>query len=219
MQMPIFVRTRNGGKSYALRVKHARLPEPAYLTFDSEAEARRTGELAEAALNRGEMPEWLQGTKENPLRHDRGSRSRLYAQRQGGRQHLGRSGNDPQGRGGLLDCPRQLSLGRSLDLPHGYSGYDSESVDVLREQGIDTPEDIERNRRIDPDEEQRILDHLEARLAKMDTLEERADVEGLILTFKLGVGTAAGFRVWGPPDFASWDPLEQGPGGAVGDDS
>jgi hypothetical protein len=54
--MPIFVRTRNGAKSYALRVRHARLAEPAYLTFDREAEVRRTGELAEAALNRGEMP-------------------------------------------------------------------------------------------------------------------------------------------------------------------
>jgi hypothetical protein len=65
MQMPIHVRTRNGGKSYALRIKHAGLPQPAYLTFDSEAEARRAGELAEAALNRGDMPLWLQAPKES----------------------------------------------------------------------------------------------------------------------------------------------------------
>ena len=32
-------------------------------------------------------------------------------------------------------------------------------------------------------------------------------------------GRDAGFRGWGPPDFASWDPPEAGPGGAVGDDS
>lgn len=64
--MPIHVRTRNGGKSYALRVKHVGLPQPVYLTFDSEVEARRAGELAEAALNRGEMPAWLQGAKESP---------------------------------------------------------------------------------------------------------------------------------------------------------
>ena len=66
--MPIFVRTRNSGKSYVLRVKHARLPKTIYLTLDTEAEARRTGELAKAALNRGEMPQWLQDTKESPYR-------------------------------------------------------------------------------------------------------------------------------------------------------
>jgi hypothetical protein len=51
-----------------------------------------------------------------------------------------------------------------------------------------------------------------------------ASLEGLrriVLPEHPTIGTAlhAGFRVWGPPDFASWDPLEQGPGGAVGDDS
>ena len=64
--MPIFVRARNGGKSYELRVKHTRLPKPLYLTLDSEAEARRAGDLALAALERGEMPAWLRGTKESP---------------------------------------------------------------------------------------------------------------------------------------------------------
>jgi hypothetical protein len=231
MQMPIFGRTRNGGKSYSLRVKHARLPEPAYLTFDIEAEARRTGELAEAALNRGEMPEWLQGTKENPygtiaevvrafmrngkvadstsddletILKDVGDCRIAQANYHWAEAWIRTMKRDRQLKPGTIR-KRKGALSRVFDgfgnahplylpdnplrhLPHGYSGYDSESVDVLREQGIDTPEDIERNRRIDPDEERRILGHLEARFAKAETFEERADVEGLILTFKLGFG-------------------------------
>jgi hypothetical protein len=60
--MPIHVRPRNGGKSYELRVKHPRLPKPAYCTFDHETDARRAGELALAALERGEVPAWMLGS-------------------------------------------------------------------------------------------------------------------------------------------------------------
>jgi hypothetical protein len=96
--MPIQVRTRNGGKSYALRVTHARLPEPAYLTFDSEADVRRAGELAEAALNRGEMPQWLQGSKESPY-STIADVVRAYSRNGRGRQYLRRSRHAHQGCG------------------------------------------------------------------------------------------------------------------------
>lgn len=54
--MPIFVRPRNGGKTFELRVKHPRLPKAVYRTFDDEAHARRAGELALVALEGGEVP-------------------------------------------------------------------------------------------------------------------------------------------------------------------
>jgi integrase len=237
MQMPIFVRPRNEGKSYELRVKHARLAKPAYLTLDSEPQARRAGELALVALDRGEMPAWLQGAQESPY-STIADVVRAYL----------RSGKVADSTADVLDtlvkdvgacqlpkldyhwaddwirsmkCERQLkpgtirkrkgALSRVLDwfvnahplylaknplrsLPHGYSGYDAESIDVLRAQGVDTPEDLERNRRIDPDEEGRIVTYLEERRAKANALDERAEAEGLSLAFQLGIRTAMRLR-------------------------
>jgi integrase len=231
------VRTRNGGKSYALRVKHAQLPKITYLTLDSEEEARRVGELAEAALNRGEMPSWLQGTRESP-----------YSTIEDVIHAYLRAGKVADSTADVLDtlvkdvgaCPlaglnydwadawirrmkqeaqlkpgtirkRKGALSRVLDwfgnahplhlaknplqsLPHGYSGYDAESIDVLRAQGVDTPKDLERNRRIDPDEEERIVAYLKERRAKAKTLEERAEAEGLSLAFQLAPRTAMRLR-------------------------
>lgn len=41
-------------------MKHPKPPKPVYLSFDREIDARRAGELALAALDRGEVPPWLQ---------------------------------------------------------------------------------------------------------------------------------------------------------------
>jgi len=235
--MPILVRTRNGGKSYALRVKHIGLSQPAYLTFDSEAEARRAGELAEAALNRGEIPPWLQGLKESPystiaevvrayLRNgevaastpavldtvlkDVGACQLAKLNYDWAEAWMHKMKRESQLAPGTIR-KRKGAISRVLDwfvnahplyladnplqrLPHGYSGYDAESVALLREQGIDIPEDIERNRRIDPDEEARIIGYLQRCGDDAKTIEERAEAEGLCLMFQLGMRTAMRMR-------------------------
>lgn len=61
------VRTRNGGRSYELRISHPALPKPVYRTFTTELEARQAGQGALAALGRGEMPAWLQRGEKNPI--------------------------------------------------------------------------------------------------------------------------------------------------------
>jgi integrase len=61
------IRSRNGGRTFELRITHRALPKPVYRTFNSEAEARRAGQGALAALSRGEVPEWLQQADKNPI--------------------------------------------------------------------------------------------------------------------------------------------------------
>jgi hypothetical protein len=39
--MPFFVRSRNNGKTFELRIKHGRLPKPVYFTFDVSASVIR----------------------------------------------------------------------------------------------------------------------------------------------------------------------------------
>jgi hypothetical protein len=56
--MPFFVRSRNDGKTYELRIKHGRLPKPIYFTFDLKEDAQRAGQRAIAALEQGEVPAW-----------------------------------------------------------------------------------------------------------------------------------------------------------------
>jgi hypothetical protein len=53
---PYLVRSRNGGRTYELRVKHSRLPKPVYHTFDVHEDAQRAGLQALVALDRGETP-------------------------------------------------------------------------------------------------------------------------------------------------------------------
>jgi integrase len=235
--MPMLVRPRRGGKAFELRVKHSRLPKPVYRTFDREADARRAGELALVALDRGEVPPWLQrsdvqpfGTVAAVIRAYRGAlavpastRDLLdtivqdigahplaevdYAWAEAWikamkveRQLV--PGTIRKRKGALarvLDWlvnahPLQLSTNPLNRLPRGYSGYDENTCGVLTEQGLDTPEDIERNRRIDPQEEQRIVAFMEERIAQAQTPEEKAEAEGAILMFQLALRTAMRLR-------------------------
>src|ERR1700719_3172065 len=67
MQMPYFVRPRNSGRTFELRVKHCRLPKPVYRNFDLQDDAQRAGRGAVAALDRGEMPSWLERSERRAL--------------------------------------------------------------------------------------------------------------------------------------------------------
>lgn len=235
--MPILVRPRRGGKAFELRVKHSRLPKPVYRTFDREADARRAGELALVALDRGEVPPWLQRSDEQPfgtvaavIRAYRDASAVPASTRDlldtiiqdiGARplneinynwaeawirtlkiEHQLAPGTIRKRKGALsrvLDWfvnahPLHLSGNPLHKLPHGYSGYDERSCELLAEQGIDTPEDIERNRRIDPAEERRIVTFLDQRLEHAQTPEERAEIEGMLLMFQLALRTAMRLR-------------------------
>lgn len=237
MQMPIFIRPRKGGKAFELRVKHPRLAKPVYRTFDHEADARRAGELALVALDRGEVPSWLQrsdegvyGTVAAVIRAYRNASAvpastcdllDTIVQDIGARPLSEITYNWADAWIRALKIERQLApgtirkrkgaLSRVFDwfvnahplylsanplhkLPHGYSGYDERSRELLAEQGIDTPEDIERNRRIDPDEERRIVAFLEQRIAQAQTPEEEAEAEGALLMFQLALRTAMRLR-------------------------
>ena len=65
--MPYFVRPRNSGRTFELRVKHCRLPKPVYRNFDLQEDAQRAGRDAVAALDRGEMPSWLERSERRAL--------------------------------------------------------------------------------------------------------------------------------------------------------
>src|SRR5262249_4456948 len=45
---------------FELRIKHSRLPKPVYRTFDVLEDAQRAGQHAVAALDRGQIPSWLE---------------------------------------------------------------------------------------------------------------------------------------------------------------
>jgi hypothetical protein len=59
MQMPFYVRPRSNAKAFELRVTHKQLERPAYATMESREAAETLGQRTLAALDRGEMPEWL----------------------------------------------------------------------------------------------------------------------------------------------------------------
>lgn len=90
--------------------------------------------------------------------------------------------------------PLWLTVNPLHYLPHGYSGYDANSRAVLAQDGIDTPGDCERNRRIDRVEESRILQVLRLRRESSTLLEEQAEAEGLSLMFQLALRTAMRMR-------------------------
>jgi hypothetical protein len=67
MQMPYFVRPRNSGRTFELRVKHGRLPNAVYRNFDLQEDAQRAGRDAVAALDRGEIPSWFERSERRAL--------------------------------------------------------------------------------------------------------------------------------------------------------
>jgi integrase len=90
--------------------------------------------------------------------------------------------------------PLWLSANPLHYLPHGYSGYDANSRAVLAQDGIDTPGDCERNRRIDRVEESRIVQVLRLKRESSTLLEEQAEAEALTLMFQLALRTAMRMR-------------------------
>lgn len=235
--MPIFIRPRRSGKAFELRVKHPGLPKPVYRTFDREADARRAGELALVALDRGQVPPWLQCAEEQPfgtvaavirayrstsavpastrdlldtLIRDIGAHplaevdyswAEAWIRAMKAERRLA-PGTIRKRKGALSRVlawfvtahPLHLSADPLDKLPHGYSGYDEHTCELLAEQGIDTPGDVERNRRIDPEEERRIVAFMQQRLEQAQSLEERAEAEGQLLTFQLALRTAMRLR-------------------------
>ena len=65
MPSSLFVRTRNGGKSYEMRLIRPNLAKPAYRTFDTKEDAERAGRRALEDLRQVVTPTWLQA----PERH------------------------------------------------------------------------------------------------------------------------------------------------------
>lgn len=105
-------------------------------------------------------------------------------------------------KGGLSDVfdwvvrahPMCLGANPLNQLPHGFSGYDEYTRQSLAEQGMDIPGDVERNRRIDPDEERRIVDALQQRRKTAESHERRVEAEALSLVFQLALRTAMRLR-------------------------
>ncbi|HEY1899664.1 MAG TPA: hypothetical protein VGG49_07725 [Steroidobacteraceae bacterium] len=65
--MPFHIRSRNGGKSFELRITHAKLDQPVYRTCTSKADAEHVAADALYALDRGHMPDWLVRADQQPL--------------------------------------------------------------------------------------------------------------------------------------------------------
>jgi integrase len=237
MRVPFFVRSRNNGKTFELRIKHGRLPKTVYRTFDVQEDAQRAGQRAIAALDGGEVPSWLERSERRALvtisqaivayrqicavppssqrlldtvMNDVGIRTLVdvnyeWAEAWIRAMKLEKQlapGTIRKRKGGLSDVfdwvvrahPGCLGANPLDPLPYGYSGYDEYTRQALAEQGIDIPGDIERNRRIDLDEETRIVAVLHRRTEAAQTLEQRAEAEGLSLMFQLALRTAMRLR-------------------------
>ena len=235
--MPFFVRSRNNGKTFELRIKHGRLPKPVYHTFDVREDAQGAGQRAIAALDRGEIPSWLERTERgalitisqaivayrgiravppstqlllDTLMNDVGTRPLAgvnYEWAEGWIRTMKLEkqlapGTIRKRKGALSDVfdwvvrahPVCLGANPLNQLPHGYSGYDEYTRQSLAEQGMDIPGDVERNRRIDPDEERRIVEALQQRRETAESHEQRVEAEALSLVFQLALRTAMRLR-------------------------
>lgn len=90
--------------------------------------------------------------------------------------------------------PASLATNPLADLERGYSAYNESEQQALAERGLEAPEDCERNRRLDAEEERRCLGVLEAAVAAARTDTERAWAEGALLVFRLALETAMRMR-------------------------
>ena len=202
-----------------------------------QEDAQRAGQRAIAALDRGEMPSWLERSDRRALvtisqaiisyrricavspstqrvldtvMKEVGAQSLLdanyvWAEAWIGAMKLEKQlvpGTIRKHKGALSNVfdwvvrahPACLGINPLDQLPYGYSGYDEFTCQVLAEQGIDIPGDCERDRRIDPEEEARIIAVLQRRAEVAPTLEQRAEAEGLSLMFELALQTAMRMR-------------------------
>jgi hypothetical protein len=209
MQMSIDIRPRSKGSAFELRVKHKRLARPAYATLGSREAAEALGHRTLAALERGEMPDWLK----EPVRRECDTIADLIRAYRGiiavppstqevldviiaevGTVNLSEvsvlwaegwirslkqerhlvPGTIRKRKGALsrvfhwaVDHRPLCLTNNPLDrLPHGYSGYTEYDVAALAAQGEDAPQDRERDRRLGPREERRIIGVLQQQLAR-----------------------------------------------------
>jgi integrase len=231
------IRSRDGGKSFQLRVKHKLLDAPLYRTFYDRGEAERAEQRALEDLKRGEVPSWLKANDE-----------KLYPTIAAAVRGYLNTCAVPESTKAVLDTiiaeigstdldrvkypwaeewirelkitsritpgtirKKKGALSRALDwlveyhptalssnplprLPHGYSAYNDRIREELEALGVDAPDDIERDRRVDPEEEGRIVAELDRRAAAAVDVAERAQWEGMSLMFQLGVRTAMRMR-------------------------
>lgn len=234
--MPYLIRTRNGGKSFQLRITHRLLKAPFYGTFSTQVEAERVAARGLAALENGEVPGWMRRnegqdavTIAKAIQAYRAIRAvppstrnlldtitleigthplsgATYDWAEAWIRAMKFSGLAPgtirKKKGALSRVfawvtkahPLWFSSNPLTDLPHGYSSYDEYTREELERQGVEVPQDVERNRRIDPAEERRIVAALTAKREAAQMLEDQAEAEGLCLMFQLALRTAMRMR-------------------------
>lgn len=201
-------------------------------------DAQRAGQRAIVALDRGEMPSWLERTERgalvtvsraivayrgiravppstqlllDTLMNDVGTRplagvnyewAEAWIRAMKLEKQLA-PGTIRKRKGALSDVfdgvvrahPSCLGANPLDQLPHGYSGYDEYTRQSLADQGVDIPGDVERNRRIDPEEETRIVGALQQRREAAESHEQQVEAEGaLSLMFQLALRTAMRLR-------------------------
>jgi integrase len=100
---------------------------------------------------------------------------------------------------GLLDWvveeyPRVLLANPLKKLKRGFASYARDVREELAKNGHEAPEDGERDRRIEDDEEARIVAEFRRRIDAAATDSERAEYEAMLLMFRLAIETAMRMR-------------------------
>ena len=90
--------------------------------------------------------------------------------------------------------PTYLAKNPLRQLPRGYASYNDFERKALAERGLDAKEDMERDRRLEADEEARIAAVLEARIAAEVDPTRRTLHSGALLMFRLALETAMRMR-------------------------
>ncbi len=104
--------------------------------------------------------------------------------------------------GGLARCldwvtnayPTYLAQNPLRKLPRGYATYNKTDCETLRGKGLDSKGDVERNRRIEPDEQLRVVALLRRRIDTEVDATKKAWHEGALLIFQLAQETAMRMR-------------------------
>jgi integrase len=236
--VPINVRSRNGGKSFELRITHPKLDKPAYRTCSTLLEAQQVGTQALRALDAGQIPAWLYPQDQKPIQ--------TIAQAVQGYLAIQRISPSTENVLGTLvrtigsvrlsevnyawterwiqsmktvelhSAPGTIRKKKSalstvfawvvrthplclahnplIDLPRGACSYDRNTKALLLDAGVDIPEDTERERRISPEEEAKIVAVLQALITESEDDAERARAQSLLLIFRLDLRSAMRLR-------------------------
>lgn len=90
--------------------------------------------------------------------------------------------------------PSYLSENYLWRLPRGFASYNGHEQKLLAVQGLDAPVDVERDRRVPPDEEERIVAVLQRRISEATDPNARAYHRAALLMFHLALETALRMR-------------------------